>query len=232
MFFCVYLNFPAFGKFIHPPPPPPKPKPRWASRYCTYIVVLKSNRWSCSHFRPSKCRQHFQHGNISQRLYLHNANLHASHKVLHLLQQLQIVHQYRSQLKILDARTVIRSKFHAEVPLILSSIVQNLVATATWRPEFGHPCSTCKMYAIWGYHCGTGSHCDLLDFTILSIKVVSHEPAASTFNVQVFCLKVCVLSVGCMLFRIFGNNPPDVMTYMYAPADFFFYNIFWQLCAI
>jgi hypothetical protein len=45
------------------------------------------------------------------------------------------VHKFsRSDVKILDARRVTRSKFHAEDPQILSVILQNLVARDLCTP--------------------------------------------------------------------------------------------------
>ena len=42
----------------------------------------------------------------------------------------------RSHLKIIGARNVIWNKFHNEDTQMLGATVQNLVATATWRPDF------------------------------------------------------------------------------------------------
>ena len=50
----------------------------------------------------------------------------------------------KSHLKILGAWRVTWSKYHTKDPQVLGSTVQNLVATATWRPGFVHRCSKCK----------------------------------------------------------------------------------------
>jgi hypothetical protein len=46
----------------------------------------------------------------------------------------------RNHLKILSAKRVTWSKFHAEDPQILGATVQNLAALAIWRPVFLYPC--------------------------------------------------------------------------------------------
>ena len=50
----------------------------------------------------------------------------------------QIIPKCRSKFKILDARKVPRHQLHTEGPLILGATVRNLMALATWRPEFMH----------------------------------------------------------------------------------------------
>jgi hypothetical protein len=52
----------------------------------------------------------------------------------------QISQKSRSHLKTLGARRV-HMKYHTEDPQILNAAVQNLVAQATWRPGFVHPCT-------------------------------------------------------------------------------------------
>jgi hypothetical protein len=47
--------------------------------------------------------------------------------------------------KIIGARMMTRSKLHAEDPQILSSIIQNLVSTATWRSGFEHLWFVCLL---------------------------------------------------------------------------------------
>jgi hypothetical protein len=51
------------------------------------------------------------------------------------------VHKFsRSNLKILDGRTVIRSQFCAEYAQILGAAVRNIVGQVKIRLEFVHPC--------------------------------------------------------------------------------------------
>ena len=56
----------------------------------------------------------------------------------------------RSHLKILDARRVTCSMYHTQNPKILGASVQNLVALATWRQGFVHPCSI-NLFSYCGF---------------------------------------------------------------------------------
>lgn len=59
----------------------------------------------------------------------------------------QTYQKFMSHLKILSTTRVTWSKFHFKVPPVLSTTVQNLVATATWNPGFLHLWS---QFASWG----------------------------------------------------------------------------------
>jgi hypothetical protein len=52
--------------------------------------------------------------------------------------------EFTSELKILGARRALWSFFHADDPQILGA-AENLVATATWRPEFVHPYNNVRL---------------------------------------------------------------------------------------
>jgi len=52
----------------------------------------------------------------------------------------QIFQKYRSHLKVLGTRRVTCSKFRTEDTQILGDTVKKLVARATWKLGFGHPC--------------------------------------------------------------------------------------------
>jgi len=51
----------------------------------------------------------------------------------------QIFQTYRSHLEIPGTRRVITARSKLRAPKILGPSVENLVATATWRPAFVHP---------------------------------------------------------------------------------------------
>jgi len=52
----------------------------------------------------------------------------------------RIFPKYIRYLKTQSVREAKLNKFHIEEPQISGAIVQNFVATATWRPEVVHPC--------------------------------------------------------------------------------------------
>ena len=52
--------------------------------------------------------------------------------------------EFTSELKLLDARTVLWNLFHADDPQILDAS-ENLVATTTWRPEFVFLCNNIRL---------------------------------------------------------------------------------------
>ena len=52
--------------------------------------------------------------------------------------------EFTSELKILGARRVLWSLFHADDPQVLGAS-ENLVATATWRPEFVRLCNNIRL---------------------------------------------------------------------------------------
>jgi hypothetical protein len=63
----------------------------------------------------------------------------------------QIIQKYRSHLKIVGARRVTCSKFNTDDPLVLGAIMQNLFATATWRPGCFTPLG--KIMETWALFC-------------------------------------------------------------------------------
>jgi hypothetical protein len=72
---------------------------------------------------------------------LRTVKMYHTHSLTQLFSDEQTFKKCRNYLKILGARRVTCGTFHTGVPQILGDTLYTLVATATWRPGFVHPCS-------------------------------------------------------------------------------------------